>query len=298
MTDGRLFEFDEIDETLTLVPLAARRLLDALGAKLSLEGWRSLSHADRVALLRLGSAATIDEAPARCVLARAQPLARATDPTGDPSAVVVPSQVAERLGSERTLTRADWSQLTPLERWVLVKVAASKNPERLPRAYDEVVGGGRGLTHLNAEGEAHMVETGTKSVTTRRAVAGTSVSMSESAHRQLVSGDARKGDVLGTARIAGIMAAKQTSQLIPLCHPIQLTHVEVDLTVSSLAPTVEVRVEVTAVDRTGVEMEAMVAASVAALTIYDMLKAVDRGMVIGPTRLLAKSGGKSGDFSV
>ncbi|HEY5962374.1 MAG TPA: cyclic pyranopterin monophosphate synthase MoaC [Polyangiaceae bacterium] len=152
------------------------------------------------------------------------------------------------------------------------------------------------LTHLNAQGQAHMVEIEAKPVTLRRAVAGSKVSMAVEAIACLTSGNAPKGDVLATARIAAIMAAKNTSQLIPLCHPLQLTGIDVALTVNEQDTCVEIRVEVTALDRTGVEMEAMVAASVAALTLYDMLKAVDRGMVIGPTRLLEKSGGKSGEY--
>jgi cyclic pyranopterin monophosphate synthase len=296
MTEGRLFEFDTIDATLDLVPLAARRLLDALGAKLSLEGWQSLPIVDRQTILQLGSAASIDEARARDVLTRATPLPRAIDPIGDPSMDAVPPLVVALLGAQRTLSVTVWSNLEPLERWVLDKVAHSKNPERLPRAYDEILGKRQGLTHLNAQGEAHMVDTATKPVSARRAVAASTVTLSVAAHRALIEGNAAKGDVLGTARIAAIMAAKQTSQLIPLCHPIQLTHIDVTLVPSSTDPTVDIRAEVTAVDRTGVEMEAMVAVSVAALTIYDMLKAVDRGIVIGPTRLLEKSGGKSGDY--
>jgi cyclic pyranopterin monophosphate synthase len=296
MTEGRLFEFDAIDANLNLVPLAARRLLDALGAKLSLEGWQSLPIGDRQELLRLGSVALIDEARARVLLTRATPLPRTTEPIGDPSVDTVPPRVASLLGTQRPLPVAVWSNLEPFERWVLDKVARSKNPERLPRAYDEILGKSKGLTHLNAQGEAHMVETAAKPVSGRRAVAASTVTLSIAAHRALIEGNAPKGDVLGTARIAAIMAAKQTSQLIPLCHPIRLTHIDVALVPSSTEPKVDIRVEVTAVDRTGVEMEAMVAVSVAALTIYDMLKAEDRGIVIGPTRLLEKSGGKSGDY--
>ena len=296
MTEGRLFEFDAIDANLNLVPLAARRLLDALGAKLSLEGWQSLPIGDRHTLLQLGSAAIIDEARARDVLTRATPLPRTTEPIGDPSGDEVPPRVASLLGTQRPLSVAVWSNLEPFERWVLDKVARSKNPERLPRAYDEILNKSQGLTHLNAQGEAHMVDTATKPVSARRAIATSTVTLSIAAHRALIEGNARKGDVLGTARIAAIMAAKHTSQLIPLCHPIQLTHIAVTLVPSGTEPKVDIRVEVTAVDRTGVEMEAMVAVSVAALTIYDMLKAVDRGIIIGPTRLLEKSGGRSGDY--
>ncbi|HMA93377.1 MAG TPA: cyclic pyranopterin monophosphate synthase MoaC [Polyangiaceae bacterium] len=163
-------------------------------------------------------------------------------------------------------------------------------------AYDEIFRRSQPLTHLNTRGEAHMVAVQSKPITERRAIAGSRVTMSPDAHRALVSGSCPKGDVLAAARIAGIMAAKQTSQLIPLCHPLCLTAVEVTLAPSSDRPQLDIRAEVTAFDRTGVEMEAMVAASVAALTVYDMLKAVDRAMVIDATCLLEKSGGKSGDF--
>jgi cyclic pyranopterin phosphate synthase len=296
MNTGRRFEFDAVDEAMSLVPLAARRVLDHLGAKLSLEGWRSLCQADRLTLVRLGSEPEIAEAEATAVLARAAPAPRATDKRTDPESLEPPSTLLELLGPERPLSAQVWSQLSALERWVLVKVAGSKNSERLPAAYDEILNSSRRLTHLNTAGEAHMVGTSAKPVTLRRAVAGSRVTMSEAAHRALISGNAPKGDVLGTARIAGIMAAKQTSLLIPLCHPIHLTQVDLELTISASSPSVDVRAQVTALDRTGVEMEAMVAASVAALTIYDMLKAVDRAMVIGPTQLLEKSGGKSGVY--
>lgn len=298
MSPVRLFEFDVNDPHLSLVPLAARRLLDALGAKLSLEGWRSLSLEQRRRLVELGSTDSIDAESARGILASADPLPRDTDAISDPEPERVPRHVTNLLDSERPLSQSAWSTLTPLERWVLDKVAKSKNPDRLPNAYDEIIGQRQPLTHLNSRGEAHMVAVTAKPVTERRAVAISRVTMSESAYRALVSGTSPKGDVLAAARIAGIMAAKQTSQLIPLCHPIHLSAVEVTLEPSSAPPHVEIRAEVTAIDRTGVEMEAMVAVSVAALTVYDMLKAVDRAMVIDSTRLLEKSGGRSGDYRI
>ena len=141
-----------------------------------------------------------------------------------------------------------------------------------------------------------MVDVSAKEPTLRRALAESSVSMNEQAFRALEGGHAEKGDVLATARIAGIMAAKKTADLIPLCHPLSLQHCEVrlELVPSERRVLVSARAEVIA--RTGVEMEAMVAATAAALTIYDMLKGIDRAMLVGPTRLLEKSGGKSGDF--
>jgi cyclic pyranopterin monophosphate synthase len=152
------------------------------------------------------------------------------------------------------------------------------------------------LTHLNDAGEARMVDVGAKDDTARSATAESRVTMSAEAFEALRAGNLKKGDALGVARIAGIMAAKRTSELIPLCHPIALTRVEV--TCAPRDNGVDISATVDCVGKTGVEMEALTAASVAALTIYDMLKAVDKAMVIGPTRLVSKRGGKSGDYNI
>ncbi len=152
------------------------------------------------------------------------------------------------------------------------------------------------LTHVNARGEAHMVDVSEKDVTHREAIAESFVVMKPETLALIQSGTAAKGDVFATARIAGILAAKRTSELIPLCHPIALTSVQVDL-VACPPERVHIIAEVRCDEKTGVEMEALTAASVAALTIYDMCKAVDRGMEIVSTRLLKKSGGKSGIFT-
>jgi cyclic pyranopterin phosphate synthase len=156
-----------------------------------------------------------------------------------------------------------------------------------------------GLTHLNADGEVHMVAVADKPASARTAVARARVRMQKATLDRLMQGTGPKGDVAATARIAGIQAAKRTSDLIPLCHPIALTGAEIALRFEPPADdgsqaTVEVRATVHAFDRTGVEMEALVAASTAALTIYDMLKAVDRWMTITDVALLEKSGGRSG----
>jgi cyclic pyranopterin phosphate synthase len=153
----------------------------------------------------------------------------------------------------------------------------------------------KGLTHLNAAGEAHMVDVGGKAVTQRVAVAGGRIRMSVEALAAIRDGTAKKGDVLATARIAGIMAAKKTSELIPLCHPIAISSVVVELALE--AGGVAVTATVACGGQTGVEMEALTAASVALLTVYDMAKALDRGMVIEGVRLLEKRGGKSGDWT-
>lgn len=152
------------------------------------------------------------------------------------------------------------------------------------------------LTHFNQRGEAHMVDVGSKDVTHRMAVAGGVITMQADTLAMIVAGNHRKGDVLGIARIAGIMACKKTSDLVPLCHPIGLTHAEVDFTVDTENQSVICQARTETMSQTGVEMEALTAVQVSLLTIYDMCKAVDRGMQINAVRLLEKSGGKSGDW--
>ncbi|MCE1237489.1 MAG: cyclic pyranopterin monophosphate synthase MoaC [Hyphomicrobiales bacterium] len=152
------------------------------------------------------------------------------------------------------------------------------------------------LTHIDASGAAHMVDVGDKAATTRTAVAEGAVTMKPETLELILSGQAKKGDVLATARIAGIMAAKKTHELIPLCHPLLLTKVTVDIEPDATLPGLRVVALARVTGQTGVEMEALTAVSVACLTIYDMAKAVDRGMTIGAVRLLEKSGGKSGEW--
>jgi len=153
------------------------------------------------------------------------------------------------------------------------------------------------LTHLDEAGAARMVDVGAKAVTTRTATAEGLVRMRPETLALIRSGAAAKGDVIATARIAGIMAAKRTSDLIPLCHPLPITQASVEIEPDESLPGLVVRATVRVSGQTGVEMEALTAASVACLTIYDMAKAVDRAMVIEGIRLLAKSGGKSGDYA-
>ena len=150
------------------------------------------------------------------------------------------------------------------------------------------------LTHLNERGEMHMVDIAAKEITARCAIAESRIRLNKAALEKVSGKSAEKGDVFAAARLAGIQAAKKTADLIPLCHPLGLTHVEVELSLSGTHVVIVARAE--NLGRTGVEMEAMTAASVAALTIYDMLKAVDRGMTIERVRLLKKSGGKSGTW--
>jgi cyclic pyranopterin phosphate synthase len=151
------------------------------------------------------------------------------------------------------------------------------------------------LTHVDEQGAARMIDVGGKDVTERTATAAGRVMVSPEVVGLLRSGGVRKGDALGVARVAGIMGAKRTPELVPLCHPLPLTSVKVDLDVADDA--VEIRATVTTVARTGVEMEALTAVSVAALTVVDMVKAVDKAAVISDIRVLTKSGGRSGDWS-
>lgn len=150
------------------------------------------------------------------------------------------------------------------------------------------------LTHINAKGDAHMVDVGSKGETSRTAIASGKITLSTEALQAITSGTAKKGDVIATARIAGIMAAKRTSDLIPLCHPLPLTHITIDITPADghIAVTATVKTK----GQTGVEMEALTAVSVTCLTLYDMAKALDKSMVISDIQLEEKHGGKSGTY--
>jgi cyclic pyranopterin phosphate synthase len=153
------------------------------------------------------------------------------------------------------------------------------------------------LTHIGASGEAHMVDVGDKTESERVAIAEGAIRMRPETLELILSGNAKKGDVLGAARFAGIMAAKKTSELIPLCHPLMISKVTVEITTDAALPGLHVEAVVKLTGKTGVEMEALTAVSVACLTIYDMAKAADKAMEIVNIRLKSKSGGKSGDFS-
>ncbi|WP_455271652.1 cyclic pyranopterin monophosphate synthase MoaC [Rhizobium herbae] len=153
------------------------------------------------------------------------------------------------------------------------------------------------LTHIGADGQANMVDVGDKAETVRIAIAEGFVRMRPETLDLILKGNAKKGDVLATARLAGIMAAKQTANLIPLCHPLMLSKVSVEISADEALPGLRVEAVAKLTGRTGVEMEALTAASVACLTIYDMAKAADREMEIGGIRLAQKSGGRSGDYT-
>ncbi len=291
-----LFRFDEAGEDLWLLPLAARRALDHSGLRLSRSGWQSLPVQQRRAIVGLGAREQVDVDAVQKRVVGATPPAEPCAVLPDPGAEAVPEVVHSRLDKERPLGVAQWSALAALARYALYKIATSQRPERTLEAYDELVGASALSTHLSARGELRMVGVAVKPATARQAIAESAVVVGAPAMAQLTREDAKKGDVLAAARLAGIQAAKRTWELIPLCHMVSLTRVAVDLTLDVQRSAVLIRATAEAVDRTGVEMEALTAASVSALTIYDMLKATDRSMEIGPTRLVSKSGGSSGDF--
>jgi cyclic pyranopterin phosphate synthase len=287
------YSFEAIDATLPFVPVAARRALDAAGLKLSLEGWLSLDLESRRALVAAGRGERV--APdAFATIDRARPSATPMTPTAEPDRTTPPTEVVAALGPERPLTPARWAALTALDRYALAKYASK--PEKLAHAYDEIAGGVR-LSHLTPAGAVHMVDVGRKDATARRATAAARIRTTPEVVAAIDSGSLAKGEVLAAARIAGILAAKRTPDLIPLCHPVQTTRVTIDFALDPTRGEIGLLAAAEAVDRTGVEMEAMVAASVAALTVYDMIKSADRWATIEELRLERKSGGKSGDVA-
>jgi molybdenum cofactor biosynthesis protein MoaC len=292
----RLYSFDVDGETLEQVPLAARRALDHAGRKLSLAGWTSLEDAERRALARLGSTSPVDLDAVARVLRRARPAPTNTEAIGDPPRDAPPPRVVEAYADSGRLSAAIWSSLSDVDRYALDKVARRPSSERIAGAYAEIIGHTQVSTHLRAQGGVQMVNVGAKAITERRAEAESRVSMNRDAFALLANNAVPKGDVLATARLAGIMAAKRTSDLIPLCHALPLSHIAVELRLDAQSQSVHIATTVETQGKTGVEMEALVAATHAALTVYDMLKGVDRAMTIGPTRLIAKSGGASGSF--
>jgi cyclic pyranopterin phosphate synthase len=291
-----IFRFDEVGADLELLPTAARRALDHAGLRVSRESWRSLSLAARREIVRLGAERVVDATSVKNLASEGAPAPEPAEATPDPPSDRPLPSILDALGPSLTLSDAVWASLTPLERYALAKVTRRGASDRAVAAYREIVGNTAVSTHLASAGGARMVDVAEKAETYRRATAETSVAMSEAAFAKLRAHDVAKGDVLGTARVAGILAAKRTPELIPLCHVVRLTRVTVDCELEDRDHAVRIRATAEAVDRTGVEMEALTAASVAALTVYDMLKSVDRAMTIGPTWLVEKSGGRSGDF--
>lgn len=292
----KLYRFEDDDPNFELLPLAARRALDQAGRRLSLDGYRSLPEWERKQLAELGSVEEVDVARVIAIAAMGNPPAQEIEAATELAATGPDPITAEAYGSARPIPVASWSALSSLDRYALFKVARGKSPERLGHAYTEIIGQSAVSSHLAPAGGVRMVGVGGKAPSLRRAEAESCVIMNAEAFERVERHDAPKGDVLGTARIAAIMAAKRTSELIPLCHPLSLTKVDVQLSLDGERRAVDIAVLVECFDRTGVEMEALTAASIASLTVYDMLKSIDRAMEIGPTRLVHKSGGRTGDF--
>jgi cyclic pyranopterin phosphate synthase len=283
----RVYLFERIDDSLDLVPLAARRALDAAGIKISLDVWQKAPLATRHAITTLGGAEQVQASTVHAVVVGAKVPWSQVPSAEEPSPDAVPAELSS------AVTELSWRALDPLDRYSLWKVARGKHPaEVLPRACAEIV---PLSTHVGVRGEAHMVDVAGKQVTSRRAVARARVTMAAATLARLRAGDVAKGDVLATARIAGIQAAKRTADLIPLCHSIALTRVTIELSLDAHEDAVAIEATAEALDRTGVEMEALTGASVAALTVYDMLKSVDRGMRI-TVELAEKAGGKTGTW--
>ncbi len=285
--------------------MAARRALDLARLKLSLEAWRSLPLTTRRHLVELGSGDQPDVAEITRLARLATPVPTSLEaaPLVDPDSEHAPDAVTEVYSKQGSLPDKLWQSLSALDRYTLAKVAEralrrdpAEREARLDQVWNEIIGHSATSTHVSPKGGVRMIDVGGKNATKRRAVAVSEVRMNDEAFKRLQRADAPKGDVLGTARVAGIMAAKRTSELIPLCHPLALTGIEIQLELDVEQLRVVIQGSVETMDRTGVEMEALVAANTAALTIYDMLKAFDRAMLIGPTRLLEKSGGRSGDY--
>ncbi|MDI3283955.1 cyclic pyranopterin monophosphate synthase MoaC [Polyangium sp. 15x6] len=302
------FEAEEIGPALDLVPLAARRALDHAGLRLPLEGWRSLAFEERRRITRAGAEAVVDVATVNEIVQQAHPPALPMPLAADPSPDHLPEGLREALPADRSIDARTWASLSGLARFSLVhclrRAAKRSDPTILSAALDVLVPRAAAhatdatslSSHLGPRGDVRMVDVAEKPPTQRRAVAVARVRMRPETAARLARGDTPKGEVLATARIAGIMAAKRTPELIPMCHAIALTHVAIALDVDEAAARVSITASAEATDRTGVEMEAMVAASVAALTLYDMLKGIDREMVVEDVMLVEKSGGRSGHF--
>jgi len=307
-----VFPFEDIGPHLELVPLAARRALDHAGFKLSLEGWRSLSLEQREQVLLAGCASVVDVATVAKIVRHAEPAPTAIPPSPDPSVMEMPEGLAGATCASGVLDASAWASLTGLQRFVLVhacrRSVSRSDPTILTTALETILLMLEARTaqapndpaslssHLGPKGDVRMIDVALKASTQRRAVAVSRVRMRSETAERLSRGDTPKGEVLATARIAGIMAAKRTPELIPMCHAIALTHVAIEIDVDAASAIVTIKASAEAIDRTGVELEAMVAASIAALTVYDMLKGIDREMVVEDVALLEKSGGRSGHF--
>ncbi|MEY4548640.1 MAG: hypothetical protein RL685_4835, partial [Pseudomonadota bacterium] len=238
----KLYSFDVDGERLELVPLAARRALDLAGYKLSLEGWQGLDVAVRRSLVSIGSESAIDPAEVARLIEPAQPVAARCEVLLDLPRSALPPGLVQAFAPYGRLTIAIWSSLDDVDRYVLNKVARRGDPERMRAAHAEIIGHRQVSTHLGPRGGVHMVNVSGKEVTERRALAESRVSMNHDAFTLLLTDSVPKGDVLGSARIAGILAAKRTSELIPLCHSLPLTQLSVELTLDEESSAVAIQV--------------------------------------------------------
>jgi cyclic pyranopterin phosphate synthase len=287
-----LHALDEADETLQLLPYAARRALDREGWTISLDGWKSLTRDVRERIALAGTNPNVGSLDP--LLGYDGSPAKRAEAWCEPGIESLPEWLLVALPGP--LSHARWASLSLLDRYILAKRAKKGDEARIAEAYRVIVEGTAGRpTHVDEHGDARMVSIAEKDVTERRAVASARIRMKAATQKAIRELSTKKGDVLATAKIAGIMAAKKTHELIPLCHQIALTHVNVTFDFDGDEGIV-VRAVAEATDRTGVEMEAMTAASTAALTIYDMVKSIDRWMTIEAVQLEEKSGGRSGSL--
>jgi cyclic pyranopterin phosphate synthase len=323
-----VYAFEGALHDLESPPIAARRALDHAGLRLSPDAWRSLALEAREALTNAGVDERVDLAEV-ARLVRASPSSQRVAPTGDPDPLCPPHAILRALEPGHALLPERWARLRGIDRyaiWHAYRVAIARNalslleeavadvlafpitnapdgaPPALPGTMPPPDRGHASMAsvsnHLTSAGEVHMVDVARKPATERRAIARGSVRMRKETLARLENREAPKGEVLATARLAGIMAAKRTQELIPLCHPVALTHLEVQLATEERADggSVHVTAIVDAFDRTGCEMEALCAVTTACLTVYDMLKGIDRDMVISDIVLIEKSGGRSGHY--
>jgi cyclic pyranopterin phosphate synthase len=305
--EGAVYSFEALLPHLDSPPIAARRALEHAGLRLSVEGWRSLATEERERLTLAGTAEHVDTAEVVSIVRRASPAAADVVRGSDPDATTPPEGVVRALAASRPLDALDagrWARLRAIDRYALALAHRGAVARSASSSFAEAAEAILGPTepdlssHLTQAGEVHMVDVARKPQTARRAVASGSILMRRETLERLVSREAPKGVVLATARLAAIMAAKRTHELVPLCHLVALTHVEVALEPRSAGTrgAVDVTATVDAFDRTGCEMEAMVAVTTACLTVYDMLKGIDRDMVLTDVKLLEKSGGRSGHY--
>lgn len=292
MTGPDIFAFEQTED-LSLLPLSARRALDLAGQKLALEGWKSLPRGTRKALVEAGASEQVPVVRVRALVADASPPPSPIEARPDPPLDALPAQLQGLLGPDRSMSLERWTALRSLERYAFRHLARPERQAQVFALFDEIFPVLR-PTHLDEKGEARMVDVANKPPTLRRALASARVQMEPTVLSKIAGEGAPKGDAFGVARIAGIQAAKRTHELIPLCHTLHLTRVDVRFELDPPSGTVLIFVTAEATDRTGVEMEALTGASVAALSLYDMVKGMQRDVVIGPVQLERKEGGRSG----